>query len=329
MPKEVIKLGQYRRKVKKGLRWLYKGQYLNQKYHSGAIYLTKKECAQAERKKIEELDRKARSGDNDITILSLFTKRLDNIRTNQSKKYYEENRRYFKKFLEFIKKKMVSEVKKADAHEFLTDFSRELKAEGKDNFKVNSCLRILKAAFNEAIDIHEVDIKNPFKIKFFPIEINIKHIPSDEDVYCLRSQLYENEKLLFDFVDQTACRIMEAIRLKGEDINGERLTLFTHKSKNQNFTPRTIPLPDCLKGVKESGKIFEWNSYPHFLGEKTKELEAAGAIKKRFNWHSLRHRRASIWANDGMRLIELQYRLGHSNLETTQRYLQLLGFTTF
>jgi integrase/recombinase XerD len=326
----VIKLGQYRRKVKKGVRWLFKGQYLNQRYHSRAIYLSKKEAKDAERKKIEELDRSARSGDNDLALISLFDKRLDYIQTNQSKKYYEENRRFYQKFLDFakkIKKKMVSEFKKADAREFLTDFSRELKTEGKDNFKVNACIRILKAAFNEAIDDYEIDMKNPFKIKFFPIEINTKDIPLDEDVLYVRERLTEEEKLLFDFVDQSACRIMEAIRLKSEDIRGDKVTLYTRKSKNQNFTPRIIPLPDCLKGVNGSGKLFGWNSYPHFLGEKTKALEKAQLIKKRFNWHSLRHRRASIWANNGMTLIELQYRLGHSNLETTQKYLQLLGFT--
>lgn len=320
-------MGCYARKLNKGIRWLFKGQYLNQKYHSKAIYLTKKEAKEAERKKIQKLDRIARSGGSDLPVLTLFNRRLDNIKTNQSRKYYEENRRFFRMFMAFTRKTMVSEIRKADAHKFLTDFSRQLKNDGKGNHKVNACIRVLKAAFNEAIEIHEIDIKNPFKIRFFPIDINIKNIPSDEDIFLLKEALSPGEKLLFDFVDQTACRIMEAIRFTWEDITGDKLTLYTRKSKNQNFTPRTIPLPECLKGAKGTGKVFIWTSYPHFLGVTSKSLEEKKIISKRFNWHALRHRRASIWANNGMTLIELQHRLGHSNLETTQKYIQLLGFT--
>ncbi len=312
----------YQRKIKKGVRWFYKGSYLRQNYHSKAIYLTKKECATAERAKINELDKKARSINGDIGIKDLFNQRLDNIQTNKSKKYYEENRRFFQMFLDFTKKQMVSEISKADGYKFVNQFSADLKKEGKDNFKVNAAIRVLKAAFNEAIDIHEVNMRNPFKIKFFPVKIQTKHIPSQADIDKVKKISNPEQRLLIDFVDQTACRIMEAIRLDFEEINGEQLTLYTRKSKNSNFTPRIIPLPDCLKNVKGTGKVFSWTDYPHFVGEKAKSLKI-----KRWNWHSLRHRRASIWANNGMSLIELQYRLGHSNMETTQKYLQLLGFT--
>jgi integrase len=77
-----------------------------------------------------------------------------------------------------------------------------------------------------------------------------------------------------------------------------------------------------LKDYKGKGKVFEWTDHPGFLEKVIKDLK-----QPRWNWHCLRHRRASIWANDKMPLIEIMQRLGHSNLGTTQRYLQLLGFT--
>ena len=143
-------------------------------------------------------------------------------------------------------------------------------------------------------------------------------ISTDGEITSIRSKLNSNQTFLFDFVDQTACRIMEAIRFKAEDIDGNLITLWTRKSKNSNLTPRRIPKPDCLIGFTGKGKVFkDWESYPRFLEDLTDN----------WNWHNLRHRRASIWANNGLTTFEIMVRLGHSNLSTTMKYLQLLGFT--
>ena len=70
--------------------------------------------------------------------------------------------------------------------------------------------------------------------------------------------------------------------------------------------------------TSSKGKVFkDWESYPRFLEDLTDN----------WNWHNLRHRRASIWANNGLTTFEIMVRLGHSNLSTTMKYLQLLGFT--
>jgi hypothetical protein len=63
-------------------------------------------------------------------------------------------------------------------------------------------------------------------------------------------------------------------------------------------------------------------AYPRFLEDKINELK-----QKKWSWHNLRHRRASIWATNGLTTFEIMSRLGHSNLSTTMIYLQLLGFT--
>ena len=308
--------------MKKGDRWFYSGQYLGYKYHSRAIYHSKSDCLKAEREKLSELDKMALSNSNDMALLELFNLRLDNIKANKSLKYYEENRRFYKQFLDFTGHVSVSEVSKPQVYKFLTDFSKELRNRGRGNWKVNSCIRVLKAAFNEAINIYEIDMKNPFTgIQMFPVDIKTKYIPPDDDIDAVRNICTLEERLLIDFVDATACRIMEAIRLNYIDINNDKLTLYTRKSKNSNLTPRIIPKPDWLKNSGK-GKVFKtWDASPRFLERRVAKLK-----QRRWNWHSLRHRRASIWANDGMSLIELQHRLGHSNMETTQRYCQLLGF---
>jgi hypothetical protein len=112
--------------------------------------------------------------------------------------------------------------------------------------------------------------------------------------------------------------IKEDIRFKAKDIDGNLITLWTSKSKNSNLTPRRISKPDCLIGFTGKGKVFkDWESYPRFLEDLTDN----------WNRHNLRHHRASIWANNGLTTFEIMVRLGHSNLSTTMKYLQLLGFT--
>jgi integrase len=315
---------QYKRKLSKGFRWWYFGQYLGQRYFSKAIYLTKQEAARAERERIKELDEEARRPKSDLSLKALFEERLAAIKLSQSKKYHEENRRFLNAFYDEVGDVPVRDVSKAQVYTFLVKFAGQLKKEGKDNWKTNACIRVLKAAFNHAINIHELDIKNPVKgIKLFPVVIRKKYIPPEQDILAIRAACVPEQRLLIDFVDETACRIMEAIRFKFSDIDGDTITLYTRKSKNSNFTPRTIPRPLCLNGASGRGKVFAtWNEYPRFLEEKIRSLK-----QKSWAWHSLRHRRASLWASKGMPIIEIMHRLGHSNMETTQRYLQLLGYT--
>ncbi len=67
-------MGQYKRKLKKGVRWFYSGQYMGNKYHSEAIYLSKTECTKAEREKLVELDMIVRNGNSDILLKDLMDK---------------------------------------------------------------------------------------------------------------------------------------------------------------------------------------------------------------------------------------------------------------
>ena len=59
-------MGQYKRKLKKGWRWYFSGQYLGEKYHSKAIYHSKTECVKAERAELQKIDEQSRSPINDI-----------------------------------------------------------------------------------------------------------------------------------------------------------------------------------------------------------------------------------------------------------------------
>lgn len=310
-------MGQYSKKLSIGVRWLYKFDFHGHTYHSKAIYHTKGEAKKAEATRLSEIDERMRNPGS-LPLFELFHERLDYLKTKKSLDYYKENKRYFKMCLaewgnisaDQLSKKMISDL--------LMKESKRFKQEGKTNHKVNSLLRSLKAAFNHAIKTNDLNIKNPCAyVEFYSIDTKLKHIPTEQEVIELTTKLTTNQKLLFDFVDQTGCRIMEAIRLQYSDISGNLVTLYTRKAKNSNLTPRRIPTPDCLTGMDGEGPVFkDWNEYPRFLEGKAN-----------WNWHNLRHRRASIWASSGMTTFEIMTRLGHANLQTTMKYLQLLGFS--
>lgn len=315
-------MGCYKRQLAKGVRFFYSGQYLGTKYFSKAIYLTKRECEKAERAKRDELDEEARRPKNEMALLALCEKRLDFLQATKSVFYYKENQRYFKKAVESWGNISARDISKQMVFELLMAEASRLKKSGKSNQKANSMIRSLKALFNWGNKIYDLDVKNPVRMDFLPITITLKYIPPEAEILAVKAECNEKQKLLLGFIDESACRVMEAVRLTFNDIDGDLMTLWTRKAKNSNLTPRRIPAPDCIKGLTGRGKVFtEWTEYPRFLEEKIRKLEF-----RNWNFHNLRHRRASIWANSGMTLIEIQHRLGHSNYNTTQRYLQLLGY---
>jgi site-specific recombinase XerD len=84
-----------------------------------------------------------------------------------------------------------------------------------------------------------------------------------------------------------------------------------------------LPKPECIKNLngKPDEKVFKrWNKRPKFLERKLKQLGLTV-----WGWHNLRHRFSSKLSKEGKPIFEIMSLLGHSNIETTQIYLQLLG----
>jgi integrase len=306
-------LGQYKRKIKKGVRWRYIGSYLGVPYSSKAIYLTKRECEQAERREVERLDQEARRGKKELLLLDLMTEKLDQIQLNQSRNHYNDAKRFYQKLLDAVGDCDVTGIKKAHIVALLDKFSGELKRRKKGNWAVNAMLRILKALFYHAINVHDLEMKNPcVGIKFYPIDQTVKYIPTNREIEKVLLDCDERQQLLVLTALETGARINELMRLKPADILASEIVLYTRKSRNSNLTSRKIPRPLCLPG-NFSG--FHWEEYPRFLERKT---------KGKWAFHSLRHRFAAYQHSKGMPLYLLMERLGHSNLSTTQIYLRSL-----
>lgn len=315
---------QYLRKLSKKVRWYFKFDFDGKTYFSKAIYMSKSEAKKAETEKFSEVQEsyKYPNKPQDISLLQAINERLDTIKVKKSKKYYNESRYYLGIVLNCLGKKILNEISKAEINNLLLQIATGLKNNGQDNFKVNALLRVLKAMFNQTIINHDLYFKNPATgIKQFPIRKQLKYIPSDEDIKQVKLICNNRQNLLIDFVMVTGARIGECFNVKGSDIFPDYVVLYTRKSRDSNLVPRKIPLSLSLPTLKPDELLFpEWQEKPKFLSRKVRFLN-----QQPWNWHNLRHRYASKLSKEGKPLFEIMMLLGHSQIKTTQGYLQLIA----
>jgi integrase len=310
---------QYSRKLAKGIRWYYKFTYEGETYFSKTIFKSQLEAKRAENQRFKDVEKDAKStGIVDIDLLELINQRLDYVQAAKSEKYYQETKYYLGMLLNKIGNESVKSISSAIILNILIEYSKKQKQKNMDNYAVNALLRASKALFNHGIRFQKLDILNPcIGIEFFPVNKKLKYIPSDKEIEELLNLCTLEQKQLVEFVRDTGCRISEALNLRSEDIFDNYVVLYTRKSRNGDMVPRKakynyskLPLPD------ENGKVFHyWAEEPKFLSRKT---------KSKWCWHNLRHRFASIHSKKGTPIFEIMSLLGHSNIETTQKYLQLL-----
>lgn len=319
-------MAQYSRKLKKGTKWWYKFDYNNQTYSSSCIYLSKNEAKKAEADRLRELSYEGQKPSHKpiLSLLQIINERLDVIKIKKSEKYYNENKRYLSILLEHIGDLLITDIQKADIEKLLLITSERLQEEEKDNYVVNAMIRCYRALFNYAINSYEdLDLRNPVrKIDFFSIEKKLKYIPTDKEINAVLKVCDADQKRLILFIKETGARINECLNLKGCDVLEKEIVLYTRKSKNSNKVPRKLSKPKCLEGLifAPDELVFgTWKDQPKFLERKIKQLGL-----HQWGFHNLRHRRASLWSKEGKPIFEIMSLLGHSNISTTQKYLQLL-----
>jgi integrase len=312
-------MGQYSRKLAAGTFWFYKFDFNGKTHKSKIIYHSRQEAKIAESKAYEKEDYKQRHPDEKpvITLLQAIDERLDYIKSRKTEKYYNDNKRYLNILYNKFGDSPLQNIKKLNIEKLLQEES------SRGVYTVNSMLRCFKALFNYAIDSHELEITNPcLKIRPYAVEKRVKYIPTNYEIQTLLESCTEPQRRLIEFIRDTGARISEALNLHGRDVTNIEVTLYTRKSANSNLTARTLPKPDCLVGLTlpRDKKVFgDWMQQPKFLERKLKKLGL-----KKWGFHNLRHRFASIESAKGTPIYEISRKLGHSSTETTEIYLQLL-----
>jgi len=155
----------------------------------------------------------------------------------------------------------------------------------------------------------------------------------------VRDYLYSrNEKfgLLLDVSVNCALRRQEAINIKAGDIKVVDDNMFILIKKAKGNKERTVFVPKNIavliihysfaNHLKPSDYIFRSSKNPERPIDKTiwNKVFSKATFKtlgKKYHPHQLRHTRATQWFENGIDIVRIQQRLGHSNIATTRLYL--------
>jgi integrase len=125
----------------------------------------------------------------------------------------------------------------------------------------------------------------------------------------------------------------ELLKLTWKDVDLDRKTAALMDTKNGES--RSVPLTDkaaaALKELKEA-KVVELSVFLNldgtplqrrWLSRRWERILTAAEVTD-FHWHDLRHTCASILAQNGATLQEVQVLLGHKSMRMTEKYAHLV-----
>lgn len=152
-----------------------------------------------------------------------------------------------------------------------------------------------------------------------------------------REQKHYQLKLIFALHYACGLRLTEGAKVRFQDIDFERKTVFVEKGKN--YKDRIIPMSTGVySGLQDYIYNFRSNlKLSHnrlFLNNKTalnKDLKHLQSVcedeqiqQKRLSMHVLRHSIATHLLQNGMSIENISQFLGHSSLESTQIYTHIV-----
>ena len=141
----------------------------------------------------------------------------------------------------------------------------------------------------------------------------------------------QSVRLLCLVLVYTGCRLTEALNLAPKHILAtDRAVVVRSLKKRQKTIYRHIPIPDKLTddlialSRRRPDRLFAWQRTQalHYVKD---SMKAIGINDKRSNARCLRHTFGTHGARCGVPLTVLQRWMGHTKLETTAIYTQILG----
>jgi integrase len=218
------------------------------------------------------------------------------------------------------------------------------KEKGLSPVAINHDLRLLRKMFNWAIRKGYLD-RTPFKIGTEPAISLEREIPRSK-----RLQDADDEQRLLDAAKphlrgvitamlDTGCRPGEILSLQWRDVSLERRELTIRAANEKTRRQRIIPISSRLMAVLEmrrldpAGRALPAEAYVfgNELGRRRRiksveeawKTAAAKAGLTDFQLRDLRHEAGSRFDEAGMPINYVSNMLGHSNLSTTSRYLNI------
>jgi len=291
-------------------------------------FRTKAEAQAAEARERERLKRSATL----ITFLEAATKRLDYLSAFCTPAHFRDNRAILRKFMAWHDL-FIEDINPEMIRTRLIELAQEL-----GNHNANRHLVALKAVFNLAEKDGQLSRNLCAGIPKFPTEKAVKSIPPKDHIARAILLAKPIDRAYLNVIRFTAARVGEINGLTWQDVDFEKRTvrLWSRKKKGGHRTPRLVPMvQETFNALRYAWKNRDRTSPYVFTNPLTKRnygyrdkfldtlCRRAGVPE--FGYHALRHHTASILAERGAPLTDIQKILGHERPTTTDNYLQSLG----
>jgi integrase/recombinase XerD len=229
-----------------------------------------------------------------------------------------------------------------DGHPFKSEYDKNRR--GLSPASVNVRIRVLRTFFATMYDEGIID-RNPAKnLTLMREDTDTVEPLTDDEIRRLLAAIdrkyyaQNRDYVIILLILDTGIRLNEICALERSEIDFQKKLITLPASKNKNRRSRTLPISSDVvrllrQLVEETAGYFDTpyvfvTNYGEPLNEKTiqkaltKYAEKA-KIPKRVTPHVLRHNFATMAANNGMSIFHLQKILGHADITTTRRYVQI------
>jgi integrase len=215
-------------------------------------------------------------------------------------------------------------------------FHTALKEEGLAAATCNHHIKLLRHAFNLAIDWEMLETNPVSRVPLFHEDNKIEHYLDDAELgrllLILRTDENRSVCRVALFLLSTGCRLNEALSAKWSDVDLEKGVFIVSAKNSKSKRMRSVPLNDSALEILSQLDTQNRHEYL-FINQKTgNPYTTIGKVWNRLRMkaglkhlrlHDLRHQYASFLVNGGRTLYEVQQILGHSDPKVTMRYAHL------
>ena len=251
---------------------------------------------------------------------------------------YKRDLKQFRRYIEACEVSY-NHVKEED----IKDYIRELQENGKKASSISRCIASIRSFYQFVLKRKKIKVDPTANIQSPKIEKRVPSVLTSKEVELLLDQPKDvdlkgtRDKAMLEFAYATGMRVTEIISLNIEDVNLEEgYVICKTGSKERNIPLGTMSLNALKEYVEDARDVLIKNENEHALfvningGRLTRQgfwkiikyYKEQAHITKDITPHVLRHSFATHLLQNGADLKAIQTMLGHSDISSTQIYMQ-------
>jgi len=251
---------------------------------------------------------------------------------------YKRDLKQFRRYLEACELHY-NRVKESD----IKDYIRELQEEGKKASSISRCIASIRSFYQFVLKNKKVKADPTASIQSPKIEKRVPSILTSKEVELLLNQPKDidlkgiRDKAMLEFAYATGMRVTEIISLDIDDVNLEEgYVMCKNANKKRNIPLGTMSLKALKEYVEQARDVLiksegERALFVNINGSRLtrqgfwkiiKYYKEQAHITKEITPHVLRHSFATHLLQNGADLKAIQTMLGHSDISSTQEYMQ-------